>query len=457
MTPLQGFRGYKWPLSWLGPMSLQLRLIATITALLMLALAAGAMLLSMHARSVVDLEVKTAFDGARHSVRDTLQSDVEHTVTLRQVVASFEGQRHVRAALVNEAGKTIVASRTGHADDPAPAWFRKMMAPPPLSSRIPIALPKYPCVVVLTSDPSNEIAEVWVHMRDAFTIMALFCLATLAAMSLAIAHALRFFQRFQAGLLAIADGSYEAHLPSGGPAEFARLAGGFNHMTDQLAALSKSNRQLYAQLQNVQEEERAGIARDLHDEVGAYLFAIQVDAKEVAKIGTPDALRLAQAVRESVSHIQNHVKNILRQLRPVCQLEFGLESAVRDLVAFWARRHPDIVFKQSISLAPLAERRYEEAAYRIIQEALSNAIRHGAPRNILIDIHGDEQQLTIGVEDDGGGIKLGPDARACSRHTGLAGMRERMEALGGGFAVHRSDGGVRVEGILPLTQERIVA
>src|SRR5579863_3498635 len=108
-------------------MSLQLRLIGTVTALLMLALASGAGLLSLHARSVIDLEVKTAFDGARHSVRDTLQSDVEHTVTLRQVVASFEGQRHVRAALMNEAGKIIVQSRIGHVDDPAPSWFRAMM------------------------------------------------------------------------------------------------------------------------------------------------------------------------------------------------------------------------------------------------------------------------------------------------------------------------------------------
>src|SRR5579863_732399 len=355
--------------SRLGPMSLQIRLIATVTALLMLALAAGAMLLSVHARTVVGLEVRTAFDGARHSVHDTLQSDVEHTVTLRQVVASFEGQRHVRAALMNEAGKTIVQSRIGHVDDPAPAWFQRMMAPPPLSARIPIALPKYPCVVVLTSDPSNEIAEVWSHARDAFVIMALFCLATLGVLWLAIITALPFFRRFQAGLLAIADGSYDAHLPASGPPEFARLAKGFNHMAGQLSVLSKSNRQLYAQLQNVQEEERAGIARDLHDEVGAYLFAIQVDAKAVSRIGSPEATRLSNTIRESVAHIQNQVKNILRQLRPVSQLEFGLESAVGDLVAFWARRHPDIVFQQRISLPPLADRRYGEAAYRIVQEA----------------------------------------------------------------------------------------
>ncbi|HEX4273644.1 MAG TPA: histidine kinase, partial [Rhizomicrobium sp.] len=264
-------------------MSLQLRLIGTVTALLVLALAAGAMLLSMHARSMIDLEVRTAFDGARHSVSNTLRSDVEHTVTLRQVVASFEGQRHVRASLVNEAGKTIVQSKVGGFDDPAPVWFQTLMAPAPLSARIPIALAKYPCVVVLTSDPSNEIAGVWSHVRDAFTTMALFCFATLIAMSLAITSALRFFRRFQAGLLAIAGGSYEARLHSSRVPEFAQLAGGFNHMADQLSALSKSNQQLYAQLQNVQEEERAGIARDLHDEVGAYLFAIQVDAKAVAR------------------------------------------------------------------------------------------------------------------------------------------------------------------------------
>lgn len=438
-------------------MSLQLRLIGTVTALLILALTAGAMLLSMHARSIIDLEVRTAFDGARHSVSNTLRSNVEHTVTLRQVVASFEGQRHVRASLVNEAGKTVVQSQVGHFDDSAPVWFQKLMAPAPLSARIPIAMAKYPCVVVLTSDPSNEIAGVWSHVRDAFTTMALFCFATLIAMSLAITSALRFFRRFQAGLLAIAAGSYDARLHSSRVPEFAQLAGGFNHMADQLSSLSKSNQQLYAQLQNVQEEERAGIARDLHDEVGAYLFAIQVDAKAVARTGTPEALRLSNAIRESVAHIQNHVKNILRQLKPVSQLEFGLESAVRDLVAFWARRHPDIAFETKLAPPPQLDRRHEETAYRVVQEALSNAIRHGAPQNIQIEITADARELTIAVQDDGGGIKLGPDAKTIPGHSGLAGMRERIQALNGRFVVHQSGGGVRVSGVLPLAQERSVA
>ena len=163
------------------------------------------------------------------------------------------------------------------------------------------------------------------------------------------------------------------------------------------------------------------------------------------------------AIRESVTHIQNHVKNILRQLKPVSQLEFGLEPAVQDLVAFWARRHPDIAFEQTITLGAGIGRPQEEAAYRVVQEALSNAMRHGAPKTIKIAIRADGQQLSIGIADDGGGIKLGPDAVASAGHGGLANMRERIQALGGRFIVHQSDGGVRITGILPLASERIVA
>jgi two-component system sensor histidine kinase UhpB len=433
-------------------MSLQLRLIGTITALLLLALVVSALQLSWHARAIVGLEVRTAFDGARQSVRDTLQSDVEHTVTLRQVVASFQGQRHVRAALVNEAGKVIVQSQLGHVDHPAPRWFRDAMAPPPMTARIPIALPKFPCVVVLTSDPGNEVAEVWVHVRDAFTIVALLCLTIWAAMALAIGMAVRFFRRFQQGLIAIAGGDYEARLPQRGPPEFQDLAQGFNRMAGELAALSRSNRQLYAQLQTVQEEERSLIARDLHDEVGAYLFALQVDAKAVSAMGTPQAARLGAAIRESVAHIQDHVKAILRQLRPVSHLEFGLEDALRDLIAFWARRRPDILFAPTIALPPGLTHQQQDTAYRIMQEALSNAMRHGKPRRIWLELRQDGADLLVTVADDGGGIAAG-----AAQGAGLSGMRQRVEALGGRLSIIPQEDGVRICGTLPLAQERLFA
>src|SRR5215469_1106715 len=113
-------------------MPLKFRVLGAIAVLLILSLLAGMIVLSVHARQLVDLEVHTAFSGAAQSVRDTLRSDVEHTVTLREVVSSFQGQRHVRAALVNEAGKIVVQSEIGRLADPAPAWFARLMTPPPL-------------------------------------------------------------------------------------------------------------------------------------------------------------------------------------------------------------------------------------------------------------------------------------------------------------------------------------
>ena len=443
-------------------MSLQFRVLGSIAILLLLSLLCGGTLLILHARSVVEVEVRTAFHGAENSVRDTLQSDVQHTVTMRQVVSSFEGQRHVRAALINEQEKVIVSSEIGRLRDPAPQWFARLMTPPPLSARFNIKLPQYPCVVELTSDPRSEIADVWDHASDAFVAMLLFCAATMTAVSLAVAYALRFFRRFQTGLLAISDGGYDARLDAKGPPEFVALAQGFNHMAARLKNFSESNQRLQQQIQSVQEEERTGIARDLHDEVGPYLFAIQVDANILAKSAEPQTRSMGAAIRDAALHVQTHVKEILRQLRPVSSLDFGLEPAIADLIAFWARRHPDIRFQRSIGATPGLDRRGEDAAYRIVQESVSNAVRHGKPTRIEIVVADQPDQVMVSVTDDGGGLKQelhdGMSGGMSLGQMGLSGMQERLSMLGGRMTVEEAKGrGVCIRAFLPKIRELEIA
>jgi two-component system, NarL family, sensor histidine kinase UhpB len=439
-------------------MSLQSRILGAIAALLLLTLVSGGALLSLHARSMVEREVRTAFEGARNSVHDTLESDVEHTVTLRQVVASFQGQRHVRAALVNENGKVIVKSEIGHIANPAPDWFSRLMRPPQMSASININLPQYPCVVRLTSDPRSEIADVWSHARDAFLGMLLFCGGAMGVVWLALAYALGFFRRFRGGLLAISDGAYDARLDTNGPPEFAALARGFNHMAARLQSYSEANHRLHRQVQTVQEEERAGIARDLHDEVGPYLFAIQVDANAVAKSGDPKNRQLGVAIRDAALHVQHHVKEILRQLRPVGRLEFGLDSALADLVAFWSRRHPEIRFERAPCAATGLARPGEEAIYRIVQESLSNAVRHGRPETVRIAVADEPDRVLVTIEDDGGGFGANGPAATTLGQWGLKGMRERLEAMGGTLSVEELlDGGVRIRALLPKMAELEIA
>jgi two-component system sensor histidine kinase UhpB len=432
-------------------MSFQFRVLGSIALLLLLALLCGGTVLLLHARSVAELEVRTAFRGAERSIRDTLQGNVEHTVTLRQVVASFEGQRHVRAALVNEAGKVIVQSQIGRLANIAPRWFEQIMNPPRLSSRIPINLPGFPCVVVLTSDPRSEISEVWDQARNAFVTMLIFCVATMAVVTFAFTYAFGFLRRFQTGLLDVAQGRYDTRLDTKGAPELAALAHGFNHMTERLAGFSDSNQRLQRQIQTVQEEERADIARDLHDEVGPYLFAIQVDANAIAKSSDPRARELGGAIREAAQHVQRHVKDILRQLRPINDLEFGLEAAISDLILFWSRRYPAIHFERAIAPGTALEPRSEEVAYRIVRESLSNAVRHGNPQTIRIAITQDVNGASVCIEDDGGGLK---QSDAGLGHMGLAGMGDRVRALKGQFTVENLEGrGVRVRAFLPKMQE----
>jgi two-component system sensor histidine kinase UhpB len=434
-------------------MSLKLRLIASVAVSLVLALLLGGAGLTLSARAAVRNEVLTAFKGAQDQVRATLTGDVQHTVTMRKVIAVFDGQRHVRAFLLNEQNNVIVASRLAPLTAKAPDWFAALIAPPMLTARIAIPLPGFPCILLLKSDPANETGEIWQLVRDAFAGMALFSASTLLLVWLIIGRSLRFFRHFQRGLSTISDGDYEARVSGGGPPEFGALAAGFNHMAARLSSYRKSNQRLEQQILTLQEEERAEIARDLHDEVGPYLFAIQVDADALTKTGDGKTRERAGAIREAALHIQGHVKTILRQLRPVSGLDFGLETGIDDLIAFWKRRHPEIRFERKIGFGLKLDRRSEETAYRIVQESVSNAVRHGHPGIVRIALEEVRDGVMLRVEDDGEGFA--PDAPRTG--TGLKGMAERVRALNGRFEMENRERGVRISALLPRADTREMA
>jgi two-component system sensor histidine kinase UhpB len=135
-------------------------------------------------------------------------------------------------------------------------------------------------------------------------------------------------------------------------------------------------------------------------------------------------------------------------------LEFGLEAAVGDLISFWTRRNPEIRFERTIRLQSTLERRHEEAAYRIVQEAVSNAIRHGSPKLVRVDIQSTAEQLTLMVQDDGGGAKKSVEDGISLAQAGIVGMRERVLALKGRLDIDNNPGhGLRLCAVLPLVRE----
>jgi two-component system sensor histidine kinase UhpB len=265
----------------------------------------------------------------------------------------------------------------------------------------------------------------------------------------AIGYAFRPLQRLSAAFTRVGNGDYTQHVGEKGPLELSRLCQGFNRMLDRLSDTEARNLKLQEQLAAVQDEERADLARDLHDEVGPFLFAVGVDATMIRRFAENGAreeiMARSDAIREATEHMQKHIRAMLGRLRAGALLDVGLDQAVENLVTFWRARQPEINFE--INLPKRAIRRpLDETVYRIIQESLSNAVRHGRPRQIEIRVERDGDDLLIIIRDDGAGFE---PSRPKPGY-GLAGMGERIKALGGTLAVRaREHGGVDVSARLP--------
>jgi two-component system sensor histidine kinase UhpB len=439
-------------------MSLRFRLLTSIAAVLVVVLALGEALLCWRATNIVEVEMRASLAGADDIVHQALAQQGERLTAgfLTSLVASFNGQRHIRAALFDSRHKLAARSQTTMSNDIAPAWFSDLIGVGSQTIRIPLPdsaneMPNG--VFELQTDPANEIAEAWGQAGETFMIMLLFCAGAFVAIYAVAGHSLGFFSKFIGALQNISDGNYQTDMSEKGPPEFASVARGFNRMVERLREYESKNRALQEQILTQQEEERAEVARDLHDEVGPYLFAVNVDADAILRLATQSKTaeipERALAIREAVMHVQKYVKAILRQLRPSATLDFGLQVAISELTAFWQNRNPTIRFTVQIEIdRMIIDRPVEDAAYRIVQESISNAIRHGQPTAISISIEPrPENGISITVIDDGKGLR----PAIAHAGTGLVGMAERARALNGTFDIAdcTEGSGVKVSACLP--------
>jgi two-component system sensor histidine kinase UhpB len=292
-------------------------------------------------------------------------------------------------------------------------------------------------------------AAVWAEFVDLVLVLSLASIGGAALVFVVVGQALRPLRTVGEVLPRIGRGDYAARAPLEGPPELVRLGRGVNEMAARLAAMREHNRTLEEQLLTLQDEERADIARDLHDEIGPHLFAANVDAATAASLigaGRPDAaLEQVRSIAAAIGHIQRLVRDILQRLRPTHLAELGLSSAILDLVAFWKARRPEIEFQTSLADDRELPGGVQETLYRIVQESLSNAVRHGAPRTIRIAIEWSADGARVQVVNDGA-----PDANAAPGY-GLTGMAERVAAAGGALSAGPAAGGAwSVEARLPI-------
>lgn len=224
----------------------------------------------------------------------------------------------------------------------------------------------------------------------------------------------------------------------------------------QLQRVLAENRRLIGQTMAVQERERHRLARELHDELGQYLNAIKLDAQVLQRDAQaePEPRAAAQRIAASADHVYAVASNLVRRLRPPALDELGLAAAIEACVNSWQRSHPALAVQLSIggSVEGLGEK-VNLAIYRIVQEALTNCVRHARATRLYIDLTrspgtGDDS-LLLEIRDDGVGMRR--DVARRDGH-GIAGMRERATQAGGRFELlSEPEHGVTIRVEIPVS------
>jgi two-component system sensor histidine kinase UhpB len=441
------------------PLSLRLRLVASITFVLLVTLAAGSALIYRHAVDKVETEMRAAIAvGSR--IAQNAADDAEEVRNPRRrlelLVADFNGDRHLKASLIDANGLLVMVSTVAPPRDDVPQLLLWLLAGK--QQKVPVALPAvfdgYGSIVLETTS-TNEIGEVWEDVRLYLGILATFSISVLALTYLIIGRVLAPLKDLVGAFARIGSGDYAARVTPVGPKELVQLCSGFNDMGERLLDMDEKNKRLRAQLDTVQEEERAELARDLHDDVSPLLFSVDVDATMIKQLATNGAgqqlLARADAIRDAVGDMKKKVKAILGRLRPSL-LDPGLATTVDNLVASWQARYPDIVFSVDVPAASWGAQ-LDSTLHHLVRESVSNALKHAKPRRIDVSIRrGADNCVVLEVADDGAGLK----APAAPRGYGITGMTERSARLGGRLSVeNRRDGeGVVVTASIPLPEAK---
>ncbi len=225
-------------------------------------------------------------------------------------------------------------------------------------------------------------------------------------------------------------------------------------LTEQIAERRRAEeelRRLSHRLVEVQEQERRTIARELHDEIGQLLTGLKLVIEMASRQHPDDANDYCQQARSLVNDLMGRVRDLSLDLRPAMLDDLGLLHALLWHIERYSAQsgirvsltHTGI---EEGSLKP----EIETAAYRIVQEALTNIARHAGVDTAKVSVSADAENLCVRIADAGKGFD--PQlALVKVTSSGLAGMRERAQLLGGKLVIESSEGvGTVVTALLPL-------
>lgn len=364
-------------------------------------------------------------------------------IVLQRFLTSLGYVRSSHIALYDYLGHELYHSPDSTFKDDVypPDWFVKLVQP-----KVEIVERKIRYgTLVVSSSAAGSIREAWSGFSQLMWVGLAFFLLLNTMVYLLLSHSLRPVNQILAAINRIEQGDLTSRLPTFALPEFERIGHSLNRMAESLTAERQleENRQLTHLIQKHIEEERASLARELHDELGQYVTAIKTFAVGIANkaknnstsAGMTEVASSAQIIVSAANQIYDGMHNIVRQLRPASLDNLGLAETLKDLVSSHQVQHPEIQIQ--LHLSGNLERIGETVSinlYRIVQESLNNALKYAKATTIAVSlIKTQDGELQLAIKDNGVGMDI--ETVDQDKHFGLLGMRERVQALYGNFSI----------------------
>lgn len=377
-----------------------------------------------------------------HSLRSDIEAEVAASARLVEVLlAAGEAAPDVAAPLADSALRHLSIRPAGQAAvaAPPPSWLAWLGLVPEIGGEQQIRIGERS--LVIAPKPGSEIDERLGDTVRLLITLLLFSGASLLVAWFAADRALAPVRELEAGLERLARGEADPALPAFALREFSRVAGAIERLAADLQEARAAQRALARQLISVQEAERRSLARELHDDMGQTLTALKLTATYLERnAGRLDAAGVADCaadLRRDIRSCGEQLRAILKTLRPHGLEAAGLAEALRDLIDGWRSRETGIEFAVDLptSPPPVDEAR-ALALYRVVQEALTNVVRHSGAVHCRVSLATVGNRIEARVSDNGAGLHGGPAPRG-----GLLGMAERVDMAGGGLELGKGEGG----------------
>jgi len=436
-------------------LELRWRLSLVIGLLLTATMSVGAAIAVSDARVAVGDEVNASLRAATANLDVTLAllrgrpaSEVESALQLWS--ATYTDGRHLCVALDRPSQPSMRCHQVTDVSK-VPAWFSRgaeVIEPAVVHE---VALEGGVLRVHLVPDPGDELREAWSDVRNLLLLIGLLAFSVNLCIFLALSHGLKPLRQLMLAMDQIGRGLPMPALSDRGAFEMRTLLQGLRELSQRLVQGREALNALHLRNLELQEDERRFVARELHDEIGQHVTAIEMEVIRIGHLDPADLPqrqeRLAQ-IRESVSQVHRVSRRLAHRLKPPAIDRLGLAGSIRSMTERWREDLHGVELHLDLDAA--CDRIPDELAvhvYRIVQESLSNATRHAQAGNVWVRVALQGAVVIVRIHDDGRGF----DAASSTAGFGLAGMRERAQALSGRFNVESAaDQGTMIEAIIPL-------